>query len=235
MSRGRCIGSTQDSASGEVHVLASVVSQLTQAGTLDGGVACENVRYRKIAGRGRRNLLFVVDTSGSMLSAQRLAMVKGCITSLLQDAYQKRTRVALVSYGGTNARLILPFTSSVEMAAKRVEEMRGGGPTPLIEALSIASALMEGVEGEPVSVILLSDGRYNRRSGVPSERLLREFGEYCAKRGAKVLLVDAGHGNKTARTRAMRLAHQLHAQYRQLSDLRADELVQAVITASSPD
>ena len=231
--RGRCVGSTQDPSSGEVHVLGSVTSQLAHAGTLEEGVAPDNVRYRKITGRGRRNLLFLVDTSGSMLSAERLSMVKGCVTSLLQDAYQKRTRVAIVSFGGAHARLELPFTSSAEMAARRVEQMRGGGSTPLIEALGIASAAMETVPDEPVGVVLLSDGRYNRIAGVPSERLLREFGEYCAKRNAKILLVDAGHGGRTARKRAALLARALHAQYRQLADLRAEELVEAVAAMPS--
>lgn len=225
--RGHCLGSTQDPTSGQVHVSSSVVAQIASGGSLDRGVGEGNVRYKKIAGRGRRNVLFIVDASGSMLSSQKLAMVKGCIASLLEDAYVTRTRVAVVSFGGGGARLVLPFTSSAELAATRVGRMKGGGTTPLLEALGIAARQMDAVEGEPLSIVLLSDGRYNRNKDVPTEKLIRQFGEHCRKRNVRLLLVDAGHGGKTSQKRAAFLARLLQAQYRLLDDMRAESLVDA--------
>ena len=207
-------------------MVGSALTQMSQGEGLEGGIREENVRYRKIAGRGRRNILFLVDTSGSMLSSDRLAMVKGCVVSLLEDAYRARTRVAVVGFGGAKARLVLPFTQSPELAAQRIGSMKGGGTTPLVQALAIAAPLLESVEGQPVSVIVLSDGRYDRRPGVASERLIRDFGAFCHRHGVQLLLVDSGHGGKTARTRATRLARLLHAEYRQLESMRAEDLVQ---------
>lgn len=227
MDEGHCLGSTQDPTSGQVHVSGSVIAQIASGEGLDRGVGEDNVRYRKIAGRGRRNVIFIVDASGSMLSSQKLAMVKGCIASLLEDAYVTRTRVAVVSFGGVGARLVLPFTSSAELAATRVAQMKGGGTTPLLEALGIAARQMDAVEGEPLSIVLLSDGRYNRSKDVPTEKLIRQFGEHCRKRNAWLLLVDAGHGGKTSRKRAAFLARLLQAQYRLLDDMRAESLVDA--------
>lgn len=227
MKEGRCLGSTQDSASGYVHVVGSVVAQIASGEGLRDGVTDGNVRYRKIAGRGRRNLMFLVDASGSMLTSKKLAMVKGCVISLLQDAYVTRTRVAVVSFGGVGARLVLPFTSSVELAAARVGRMKGGGTTPLLDALEMAAHQMDAVEGEPLSLIVLSDGRYNRSKNVPTEMLIRAFGECCRKRDVRLLLVDAGRGGKTSRQRAIFLAGLLQAQYRQLDDMRAESLVDA--------
>lgn len=219
---GHCIGYTQDPSSGELHVVGSIVTQLQQGSTLETGLHEQNMRYRKVAGRGRRNVLFVIDTSGSTLAADRLALVKGCVISLLQDAYVKRTRVAIVGYGGAHARLVLPFTSSSEMAAKRIGAMPGGGGTPLVDALALAAGLIDRVDGEPVEIILLSDGRYNRNRA-SAERLIRSFGGFCKRKGIPVHLVDASSGGKTALKRIALLSGMLKADIRTLDDLRMDQ------------
>lgn len=188
----------------------------------------EHVRYRKIAGRGRRNILFIVDTSGSMIGAGRLSLVKGCVVSLLSDAYVTRTRVAIVGYGGMRARLILPFTSSAEMAAHRIDEAKGGGSTPLFDAFRLAMGVIDGVKDERVEVVLLSDGGYDRSRKMSSEYVISGFGAFCQKRNTPIYFVDSGTGARTAQQRAKRLARMLHADYRRLDDMRAEELVDYV-------
>ncbi len=219
---GHAIGYTENPASGEVHVVGSVVSQLSAGLGLEGGVRDEFVRYRKIAGRGRRNILFLVDTSGSMVSAGRLSLVKGCVVSLLEDAYVNRTRVAIIGFGGVKARMILPFTTSAEMAAARIDAAKGGGATPLLDALALAMPLLEGVSDEPAEVVLMSDGGFNRPRGVSAEKILKGFAEFCKKRSIPIYFIDSGAGRRTAQRRAQHLAAMLHADYRPLSDLRAD-------------
>lgn len=224
MAQGHCIGYTQNPASGQVHVVGSIVTQLAAGQDLRDGIADEHVRYRKISGRGRRNILFVVDTSGSMVGSGRLALVKGCVVSLLSDAYVTRTRVAIIGFGGLHARLALPFTSSAEMAATRIDAMKGGGSTPLFDALSMAMRLMDSVEDEPVEVVLLSDGGYDRPRGVSAQQVINGFGTYCKKRGIPIYFVDSGSGTRTSQRRAKQLAATLHADYRQLDDMRAEEI-----------
>ena len=219
--RGHCIGSTRDPSSGRIHLVGSAIAQAQQGLSFDEGIAEDNVRYCKTAGRGRRNIIFVVDASGSMLSLERLASVKGCVVSLLEDAYVKRTRVALVGYGGAHARLVLPFTSSPEMAARRIDAMKGGGGTPLIEALAIAAGLIERLDGESAELVVLSDGRYNRGNEASPERRIRAFAQFCKRYDAAIHFVDASSGTKTARQRASRLASMLHADVCTLEDMRA--------------
>lgn len=67
-----------------------MVSQLAAGASLHDGIREEFIRYNKIAAKGRRSIIFLVDTSGSMLSEMRLAFVKGAVVSLLKDAYIAR-------------------------------------------------------------------------------------------------------------------------------------------------
>ncbi|MCI5129671.1 MAG: VWA domain-containing protein, partial [Candidatus Electrothrix sp. AUS3] len=91
----------------------------------------EKVRERRIG----NFLLFVVDASGSMGAQGRMSATKGAIMSLLLDAYQKRDKVAMLSFNKTEARLNLPPTSSIDTAARLLAEMPTGGRTPLNAAL----------------------------------------------------------------------------------------------------
>jgi Mg-chelatase subunit ChlD len=94
---------------------------------------------KKVRVRRASNLvLFVVDASWSMAGAQRMEATKGAIMSLLVDAYQKRDRVGLVVFQKEEARLVLPFTSSVDLAQKALRHLPVGGKTPLSAGLMLA-------------------------------------------------------------------------------------------------
>ncbi|MBQ9067449.1 MAG: VWA domain-containing protein, partial [Eggerthellaceae bacterium] len=182
------------------------MSQLGAGYDLEEGLYDEYVRYRKIAGRGRRNILFMVDTSGSMVSSGRLGLVKGCVVSLLTDAYVTRTRVAIVAFGGSRATLVMPFSSSAEMAARRIDTVKGGGSTPLLEAIGVAAPLIDTVVDESIEVVLLSDGGCDRPRRGSAEKTITGFAEYCRKRNVPIRLGDAWSGTPTAKKRAKRMA-----------------------------
>lgn len=220
--KGHNLGPTTDPSSGRIDMAGSILAQLSAGEKLADGIRESNLRYQKIAGRGRSNILFIIDTSGSMISDERFARVKGCIISLLESAYTKRIRAAVISYGGLRPRLELPFTSSSELAAERISSLKGGGPTPIVEALGIASRVLDRMNGEDVSVYLVSDGRYDRHTTGRENYRIRDFGDFCLSREIPVTLIDAGSGKKTARKKSQLLAAMLHASYEHLEDLRVD-------------
>jgi len=126
----------------------------------------DDLREAVREGREGNLVLFLVDASGSMAARQRMGAVKGAVLSLLTDAYQRRDKVALVTFRGTDAELALPPTSSVEAAVKRLRELPTGGRTPLTAGLlRTAEVLRVERVRDPhrrALVVLVTDGRHTQ-------------------------------------------------------------------------
>jgi magnesium chelatase subunit D len=121
----------------------------------------QKVRERKIGNL----IVFVVDASASMDAEQRMAATKGAILSLLQDAYVRRDRVAVVIFKNRTAEVVLRPTSSVSLARRRLERLSVGGTTPLTHGLMagykvVKTELMRDPTIRPL-LVLISDGRGN--------------------------------------------------------------------------
>src|SRR5207253_1959465 len=121
----------------------------------------QKVRERKIGNL----IVFVVDASASMDAEQRMAATKGAILSLLQDAYVRRDRVAVVIFKNRTAEVVMRPTSSVSLARRRLERLSVGGTTPLTHGLMagykvVKTELLRDPTIRPL-LVLISDGRGN--------------------------------------------------------------------------
>ncbi|CAA9417440.1 MAG: ChlI component of cobalt chelatase involved in B12 biosynthesis / ChlD component of cobalt chelatase involved in B12 biosynthesis [uncultured Rubrobacteraceae bacterium] len=181
----------------------------------------ENVRE----GREGNLIVFLVDASGSMAARRRMSAVKGAVLSLLGDAYQRRDKVAMVSFRGEAAQVLLPPTSSVELAASRLEDLPTGGRTPLAAGLAKAAEVLqrEGLrdgERRPL-LVLLTDGRATAgpdpRGAASGLRSL----------GAASFVVDTEEGHVRLGM-AAEVAEVLGARCLRLEELRAESLVELV-------
>ena len=106
-------------------------------------------------------IVLAVDASGSMGMDDRMEAVKGALLGLLVDAYQRRDRVALVTFRGDGAEVVLRPTGSVEVARSRLETLATGGETPLAEGIRLAADLARRSatpELRPL-LVLVTDGR----------------------------------------------------------------------------
>lgn len=181
----------------------------------------ENVRE----GREGNLILFLVDASGSMAARKRMSAVKGAVLSLLGDAYQRRDKVGLVSFRGAGARILLPPTASVELAAPRLRELPTGGRTPLAAGLLMAAEVLlrerlRDGERRPL-LVLLTDGR---ATAGPDPRAAA-----ARLRSLEVasFVVDTEEGYARLGM-AAEVAGALGARYLRLEELRAESLVELV-------
>jgi magnesium chelatase subunit D len=144
------------------------------------------------AGKEGNLVVFCVDASGSMGARGRMARVKGAILGLLDDAYQRRDRVALVTFRGTEAQLVLAPTGSVERAAAALTTLPTGGATPLAEGLAEAERLILAERlrdpDRRALALVVTDGRTTRRAeAIEAVRKL-------ARTAAGVVIFDGEQG-----------------------------------------
>ena len=128
-----------------------------------GIIRLESLRYKQFKQKAGTLFIFAIDTSGSM-ALNRIAQAKGAMVRLLQQSYIQRDRVAVVSFRGSTADLVLRPSGSVLRAKRVLDGLRMGGTTPLaaglIMALEVArQARRQSVE--PVVLLVFTDGRAN--------------------------------------------------------------------------
>lgn len=150
------------------------------------------------AARGRtvgRTIVVAVDASGSGETHRRVEAAAGAVLGLLSDAYLRRERVALVSFRGGTAEVVLPPTASLELARTRLAELPTGGVAPLAEGIRAALSLARqaAADGHTPLVVLVTDGRATGSQNA-QERALAAAGE-LATSGFESLVVDAGTGS----------------------------------------
>jgi magnesium chelatase subunit D len=178
-------------------------------------------------------ILFVVDASRSMGARRRMAQTKGAVLSLLVDAYQKRERVGLITFSGPGARLVLPPTRSVRVAARHLHELPVGGLTPLAHGLALAGRVIAATRrrepGIAPLVVLLTDGRSNvaLQAGGAAEADALAQTHRLAQAGVAGLVIDSEAG-PVRLGRARQLARVWNAECKSLDDLDPRRLPDAV-------
>ena len=174
--------------------LRAAAPHQVRRGRSGAGVVVRPTDLREAVREGREGnlVLFVVDASGSMAARSRMSAVKGAVLSLLTDAYQRRDKVALVSFRGADAELVLPPTTSVEAAAVRLQSLPTGGRTPLSAGLLRAAEVLRVEQvrdrARRALVVVVTDGRHT--SG-PAPELAAA---HLARSGAACVVVDCESG-----------------------------------------
>jgi len=205
----------------------------------NGSGLCVTLKDEDMRGRIREKrignfLLFAVDASGSMGARGRMTASKGAVMSLLLDAYQKRDKVAMISFRRREAGVNLPPTTSVDLAGKLLAEMPVGGRTPLSAGLAktheqVRNFLIKDPSARPI-VILITDGKSNvaLTEQKPIDEAMRMAEAMSHDERVQYIVVDTEEEGLVTFGLAKRLAALLQADYFKIDDLKAEALVDIV-------
>jgi Ca-activated chloride channel family protein len=157
------------------------------------------------------NLVFLIDTSGSMQSPNKLPLVKDSLQQLVKHL-RPQDRVSMVVYAGS-AGLVLPPTSGAQRddILEALDRLEAGGSTNGGDGIRLAYAMAKQayIKGGVNRVILATDGDFNvgtvdqnaletlvadqRKSGIALTTLGYGQGNYNDQLAEK--LADVGDGN----------------------------------------
>jgi Ca-activated chloride channel family protein len=145
--------------------------------------------------RPRANLVFLIDTSGSMYAPNKLPLVKQSLEMLL-DQLDGNDSVAIVTYAGTAGTALEPTPASEKAKIKAVIEGLGaGGSTAGAEGIRQAYRLAEQhLDAKGVNrVILATDGDFN--VGITNQDELKGYIERERGKGVFLSVLGFGMGN----------------------------------------
>jgi Ca-activated chloride channel family protein len=145
--------------------------------------------------RPRANLVFLIDTSGSMNEANKLPLVQQSLAMLL-DQLSPDDTVAIVTYAGSAGTALEPTPASQKARIRAVIDRLGaGGSTAGAEGIRQAYALAErNLDPKGVNrVILATDGDFN--VGITSPDELKGFVERERGKGVFLSVLGFGMGN----------------------------------------
>jgi Ca-activated chloride channel homolog len=141
------------------------------------------------------NLVFLIDTSGSMDEPDKLPLLKRAF-SLLVERLSGNDTVSIVAYAGS-AGVVLKPTKATEKATilAALENLAAGGSTAGAEGIALAYQLADEakVDGGVNRVILATDGDFN--VGIDDPEALKDFIKTRRDNGVYLSVLGFGQGN----------------------------------------
>jgi Ca-activated chloride channel family protein len=179
------------------------------------GVRAKAIDQREVSGR---NIVLLVDVSGSMASPDKLPLVRTALRMFV-DTLRDDDRIAMVVYAGASG-LALPPTSGRQRQRihEAIESLEAGGSTNGGEGLVLAYRIAEQqfVKGGINRVILATDGDFN--VGVVGQGDLVRLIEEKKESGIFLSVLGVGTGNLKDSTMEM-LADKGNGHYAYLDSL----------------
>jgi magnesium chelatase subunit D len=203
----------------------------------------EDVKIKRFRDKSGTLFIFMVDASGSM-ALNRMRQAKGAVSSLLQNAYVHRDQVALISFRGKQAQVLLPPSQSVDRAKRELDVLPTGGGTPLASALftgweTAKQARTKGIT--QIMFVMITDGRGNiplqaayepNAEKAPKEQIEKEIEALAMSiqaDGVASIVIDT-QMNYLSRGEAPKLAQKLGGRYFYLPNAKAEQIVEAALS-----
>lgn len=222
--RGRMVSDRPLTGGGPVAIGATARAAVVRRATEGGPVLQpEDLREAVKEQRAGNLIVLAVDASGSMGAERRMEAAKGAVLSVLLDAYQRRDRVAVVTFRNEQADIALRPTGSVEVAKARLNDLPTGGTTPLAAGIQAATELAERHRDgayEPL-IVLVTDGR---STAGPDPM---EAAAAVKRKGIAAAVIDAEDGH-TRLGLAQELAAAMGARCLTVPELSAGALTDAI-------
>lgn len=152
-------------------------------------------RMPAVSDRPPLNLVFLIDTSGSMAQPNKLPLLKQSFRLML-DNLRPQDQVAIVEYAGSAGQVLAPTSASERSTIlQAIQSLGAGGSTNgqggLQQAYAVAASMAE--DGEVSRILLATDGDFN--VGINSPDALTTYIADQRDSGTYLSVLGFGRGN----------------------------------------
>ncbi len=148
-----------------------------------------------IADRPPLNLVFLVDTSGSMAEPNKLPLLQQSLRMMLGEL-RPEDQVAIIAYAGSAGQVLPPTPAGdTDRIMAALDQLYAGGSTNGAEGLELAYRTAESMaaEGEVSRILLATDGDFN--VGIADPDALKDYIARKRDEGTYLSVLGFGRGN----------------------------------------
>jgi magnesium chelatase subunit ChlD-like protein len=132
-----------------LHILGTVKHYLTADKV--------ELKYRGNTTKADLQILFLIDSSGSMVKDQQIAYIKGLIQQTITHYKGKRLKYAAVALNHGEAQLLSPFTVDAGSLIHSITQLPSGGKTNMKAGFTLVAQLVKS----KVDLYIFTDGKIN--------------------------------------------------------------------------
>lgn len=157
--RGKYIKAKKSTKPKNIAIDATIRNAIAENGKIE--VLPENIMEKVRISNGDALYIILIDSSSSMRMEKKIRFAKTLSWMLLKQSYEKRNRIALISFRGDEAEVLAYPTSDVKKVEESLSNLPTGGKTPLTPAIFKATEMAAKEKKVIPTIIVISDGRCN--------------------------------------------------------------------------
>ncbi|WPQ61069.1 VWA domain-containing protein [Chitinophaga sancti] len=116
------------------------------------------IKYQRKSSKAALSLLFLIDSSGSMIKDRQIAYIKGVIAQTIAQHQHKRLRYGAVALAQGDAQLVSHYTTDTTSFIERIAQLRSGGKTNLKAGLQLIQQMKTS---DRTQLYIFTDGKIN--------------------------------------------------------------------------
>ena len=160
------------------------------------------------------HLMFIVDSSGSMLKDKMVAYAKGLVEKFSNAAKGKKPLFSLISLFDGDAALLQESSNDLNALQEALEAMKTGGKTNIIAAFKLIKGLKNRHQTTDLKLIIITDAKFNSSENNALDEAVLACQTYC-KGIQDISVIDAEKGVVRIGM-AAKFAHKINATYETL-------------------
>lgn len=172
------------------------------------------VKHKYQNTQNQHHLIFILDSSGSMVKDQMAAYAKGLVEKYSKSEQVYKTQFSLISLYNGDAEIRCSGVSESDILIQSLETIKTGGKTNIIAAFKAIKQLISPLSQSANELIVVTDGKFNQDNNQDINQVVLAYKTYC-KSIQQTTVIDTEHG-RVKLEKAQLFASKINAKYEPL-------------------